>query len=966
MYRGCPKTYNKMEDFLTKFKQVVQKYPQNVAVLTNEESALTYSELYKSAINVAYLLKSRGIKKGDIVAIHLRKSPEYIIALLGVWFSGAAFLPLSPNLPKKRKAFILNEANPVFIIGSSKGGKTLNIHDILATGVKGAPSVINLLPEDLAYVIYTSGSTGEPKGVMVNHSGIVNILEQQIKVFQLNAASRSLFLLSISFDASLSDIGTALLSGATICIEGINDLEVAARLPEIIAKRKITYVDIPPSLLNVLEPEQMPDCLKTIVIGGESLAVKTIKKWAEKFRLVSVYGPTEATICTSMIVCDPITWDGPDIGPPIVNIEYKILNGELLIAGIGLARGYLNRPDLTKEKFFYLTGKRYYRTGDIVREVGGKIYFVGRKDRQLKIHGQLVAPEEIEAQLQSYKYVARAAVILKNEKLIAFVQFKKGRGKETEILKKYLKRFLPDWMIPRQIVALEKIPSNVNGKINYGELENFIGQPVIKSIQTEIVSGVAMQLKAIWEKVLERKNIGINENFFSIGGDSLAALQVVTEAKKYGINIPIGLLAQKPTIRALVKWHGKNKNKIISDGAPVTRFKKDITIGKGWKKLFKIGKNLPQKSGALFITGATGFLGPRLLKELLAKTDKSAYVLVRAVNSKEALKRILAAGARYGVNFTSSEIKRIRAVPGDVTRPRLGMSLRNWQKLAREVSDIYHCAAIVNMVKTYQELKSANVDSIKEIVKFALTGNKKKVNYTSTLSVFVATDKNTGVLLENDDLSRIKIIYGGYAQSKWVIERFLQQIPNEVLGINIFRLGLLTGDSKTGAYSDHDYLKMFVQGIIRLGAVPEGQHNSIALDVTPVDYAAKAIAYIGLKSPDGTYHVANKGGFTLKMILDALKKRGIKLKILSSGKWRVEAQAKELSQEESAAFMALCRLMPGKKDFEQLRSMDLFQATNVDFDQTNVWQYLKSTPIIAPKPDTNLLDKYIKLMLKHG
>lgn len=953
-----------MDNFINKFRQIVKKYPQNIAILTDGQRAVNYFDLYNSALKVARLLKSKKIGKENIVAISLNKSAEYIIALLGVWLSGAAFLPLSPDLPEERKNFILKEAKPVLIIGKNKGVKTLNIYDILAAKRKGVAPAISFLPEDLAYVIYTSGSTGRPKGVMINHDGIVNVLEQQIKTFRLGPGNRSLLFLSINFDAAISDIGTALLSGATLCIETGSNLEIAQNLPDIIAKRKITYIDIPPSLLKILSPEQMPDRLKTVVIGGESSAANTVKKWAEKFRLINVYGPTEATICTSMVVCNPNTWDGPDIGSPIANVEYKILNGELLISGVGLARGYLNQPDLTKEKFFYLGTKRYYRTGDIVEKEGKKIYFVGRKDRQLKIHGQLVAPEEAEAQLQSYEDVTRAAIILKNKELIAFVEFRKGKAEKASTLKKYLKRFLPSWMIPHRIIVLEKIPLNANGKIDYSKLKNFIAQPVVKDIRIRTHNGIAGQLKSIWEKALGRENIGINENFFSIGGDSLAALSVVTEARKYGINIPLGLLAKKSTIKTLVAWYKKNKNKVVSDGMPAVRFEKDFAVEKEWRRLFKAGVNLSQKNGSLFITGATGFLGIYLLKELLKKTDKNIYVLVRAADFKKAMEKISSTGARYGVNFTFGEIKRIRIVLGDVEQPRLGMFLKDWRKLTREVSDVYHCAAIVNMAKTYEELKSSNVDSVKEIVRFALIGNKKRVNYVSTLSVLVATDKNTGILLEDNDLSCVKIIYGGYAQSKWVSERFLRQIPKESLGINIFRPGLLTGNSKTGIYSDHDYLKMFIQGIIQLGSIPGGKHNSITLDVTPVDYAAKAIAYISLKSQGDTYHIANKGGFTLKMILDALKKLGINIKILPPGKWLTQMKSKELSQNESAAFMALCRLMPKEKDFEQLRSMDLFQATNVNFDQTRSWQYLKYVPIIAPKPDANLLGKYIKLILK--
>ena len=956
-----------MKNFIAKFEEIVKKYPDNVAILIDGEGQTTYTELAVAAKRVAWSLKSRDVKKGDLIAINLEKSFNYIATLLGIWYAGAAFLPLSPSLPKKRMEFILRESEPVLVIGGRAGGGIHNIQDFIERDNPGIKVPVSVASDDLAYVIYTSGSTGKPKGVMVNHSGIVNVLEQQIKMFKLNSSSRSIFILSINFDASISDIGTALLSGATLCMETAGSLEVASNLPEIISKRKITYIDLPPSLLRVLNPGQMPHTLKSVVIGGEAVSAYLVRKWSKKFRLVNVYGPTEATICTSMVVCNPDDWDEPDIGRPIHNIGYKILNGELLIAGIGLARGYLKRAELNKNNFIYINGRRYYRTGDMVKKSKGKIYFIGRKDRQVKIRGQLIAPEEVEMQLQSFANVVRAAVTVYKDKLISFIEFKGVAGKNViNKLKKHLEKSLPAWMIPGQIIPLKRMPLNSSGKIDYGQLLK-IGirkKTALNASGGKFSDKVMRHLREIWGKVLSREDIGFNENFFSIGGDSLAALQIVTEAKKYGINIPIGLLPEKPTIRALAKWHQDNKNKVISDARPADEFKKDILIGGKWKAIFRTGRLLPNKKGEIFLTGATGFLGIHLIRELLKNTNRDIYVLVRAPDLKKAMMRVIENGKRYEITFNPKELRRINAVLGDVTRPYLGMSKTDWQRLSKKISDVYHCAASVNMVKTYEELRPANVDSVKEIVRFGLTGNKKKINYASSLSVFVATDKNSGLLLEKDNLSGIKKIYGGYAQSKWVTERFLQKIPDRAIDINIFRFGLITGDSKNGIYSDHDYLEMFVRGIIGLGAVPAGRHSNITLDVTPIDYAAKAMAYIGLNSLHGTYHIANKQGFSLKMILEVLRKLGIKMKTFSPKNWVSEIRRRILNQSESAAFMALCRLMPGKKNFEQLRSMDLFQATNAAFDETNAKIYLGPAKISAPEPDYSLLEKYIKRIIK--
>lgn len=965
-----------MNNFLTKFRQIVKKYPKNIAILTNGKHSITYQDLYQSVINVAEALKLKKVKKGDIVAISLEKSPEYIISLIAIWFVGAAFMPLPPSLPRKRALFILKDASPKVIICKSDSTnifrryrtKIINIKNAIASDAKENGEIDNILePEDLAYVIYTSGSTGVPKGVMINHKGILNFLEQQIKLFKLNASSRSLFFLSINFDASISEIGTTLLSGAALCIETLNSIEVAAKLPEILSKRKITHIDIPPSLLEILDINKISHPLKTIVIGGEICSVETIKKWAKKFRVINIYGPTEVTVCTSMVLCDPDTWNGPDIGTPIAKIKYKIINKELFISGIGLARGYLNQKKLNREKFVRINGVQYYRTGDIVRKIKNKIYFVGRRDRQIKIRGWLVAPEEIEMQLQNHESVMRAAVIVNpqsaRKELIAFVELRKNKLTSSNSIKEYLKKSLPYWMIPNNIFILDKLPTGTNGKIDYENLNNLINKPTstLKKKNLGKVDEFTNKLKEVWQLVLNKSNIGIDEDFFSLGGDSLAIIQVVTEAKKHGIQIPIGLISRKKTIRKIANWHKKHRYAPVSDGIYTKDLKKDAEITNEWKRLFDTSSSLiSREDKGILITGASGFLGIHVLKELLVASKREIFVLIRSNDISGASKKVRKQAKKHDMKLTNHELKRIKPLCGNIEKNKLGLSAKDYKIVSHRVSDIYHCAAIVNMVETYEKLKGTNVDGTKNVVKLALTGARKKIHYASTLSVFVATNKNTGVVLENDSLSKIRIVYGGYAQTKWVAERFLQQIPKDVLNINIFRFGLITGNSKSGKYSSHDYLDMFVRGIISLGSVPKGNHKLLSLDVTPIDYASKAMVLISMKSDSGVYHIANKSGFTLEMILSELLRRRVIIKKLPPSEWLNNLSSKNLSVEESAAFAALCRLLPRRGSFEHLRSMDLFQATGIVFDQANTRRLLKNTHIKLPRANAMLLGKYLR------
>ena len=324
-----------MNSFTLAFNRIASKFPENIAVLEDGKSKLTYNQISQSSAKLAEEIKALKLPPGSLIGLKINKSINYIIALLACWKTGMAFIPLGPEVAKQRLEYILKEAAPNAIINNKL--KITKIHNT------------KNYAQDTAYVIYTSGSTGKPKGVIISHQGITNLLVQQIKMFKLNDKSRMLFYLSINFDASLSDIGVTLLSGACLVIETKSNITTAANIFKIMSARKITHIDIPPSLLNLLDINKAPQTLQTIIIGGERCSLETIKKWSAKYRLVNVYGPTEATICTSMKLCSSDYIDA-SIGSPISNIEYTILTkvgstGELCISGLGLAKGYVKNKN---------------------------------------------------------------------------------------------------------------------------------------------------------------------------------------------------------------------------------------------------------------------------------------------------------------------------------------------------------------------------------------------------------------------------------------------------------------------------------------------------------------------------------------------------------------------------------------------------------------------------------------------
>ena len=379
------------------------------------------------------------------------KSAEYVTALLACWMAGAAFVPVDPGLPAERRRFILRTADPKVLIAAHEDPDAASLaipvscarpHPIPRLRAReGLEAEVDrtqtIPPSRLAYVFFTSGSTGEPKGVMVEHRGLLPMLDRQIEVFGLGIGKRVLFLLSTMFDASVSDIGTALLSGATLVIASEHRLRPLSMLTETLRTERITHVDIAPSLLAALDAEcTLPD-LECAVVGGEPMPADAARAWSQRLRLVNVYGPTEATVCASLCLIGP-DWERPLIGDPIPGTSCAVIDsegrsssrGELLILGDGLARGYLKQPELTGARFIRFGADRAYRTGDLVEiDSHGRLVFLGRTDRQIKIRGQLVAPEETEAHLAQLPGVARAAVIPRRgprgqTQLIGFVQAK--------------------------------------------------------------------------------------------------------------------------------------------------------------------------------------------------------------------------------------------------------------------------------------------------------------------------------------------------------------------------------------------------------------------------------------------------------------------------------------------------------------------------------------------------------------
>ena len=583
------------------FEMQVERSPQAIAVVF-ENTQLTYRQLNHRANQLAHYLRALGVGPEVLVGICLERSLEMIVGLLGILKAGGAYVPLDPAYPSERLAFILEDTQTPVLLTQEKFVKNLPPHQAqvicLDSNWQGniqnsQENPVNETTADhLIYVIYTSGSTGQPKGVMIPHRGICNQLYWKQTTFGLTQADKVLLTISFSFDPSVWQIFWPLCFGGQLIIARPGGHQDTAYLVKVITEQQITVLALVPSILRVLlEEKGIENCrfIKHITCGGEALPGELIERFFAQLNLDNVlhncYGPTEASIDTTFWTCQRGTnYAIAPIGRPITNAEIHILNenlqpvafgesGELHIGGIGLARAYLNRPELTIDKFIFdpFSSKRgayLYKTGDLARYLSdGNIEFLGRIDHQVKIRGFRIELGEIEAILGQHPALTQTLVIAREDvpgdkQLVAYIIASPEQIPSQSELRRFLETRLPEYMVPSFFIFLDTLPLNPNGKIDRHALpapDTFTLRLSTNFVPPE--NSTEEVLATIWAKVLRLEQVGIHDNFFELGGHSLLATQVMSRVRQaFGIEIPLQLLFENPTIATLAQALAQNES----------------------------------------------------------------------------------------------------------------------------------------------------------------------------------------------------------------------------------------------------------------------------------------------------------------------------------------------------------------------------------------------------------------------
>jgi amino acid adenylation domain-containing protein len=613
------------QTFLSLFEAQVIGDAAQVAVVS-EDAQLTYGELNTQANQVARALRNRGVSRESLVGICIDRSLDMAVGILGILKSGAAYLPLDPDYPAERLAWLLNDSGVSLVVtktnlatrlSDSKASMILldadgaDIFGNSAANLDGRPE-----PNDLAYIIYTSGSTGAPKGVMIEHANLANYLLALQRELKLDRNDRYLHTASISFSSSRRQLLLPLSQGATVVIASSEQRKDPLALFAMIKQREVTVMDAVPSfwrnctgVLSALDPEKrsalIDNRLRLMLSASEPLLSDIPATWMHRFahpaQHVHMFGQTETAgiVCTYQVprdYNDEVT--ATPIGGPIANTEVYILNehrqpvplgtpGELYIGGAGVGRGYLNRPDVSAQKFIAhsfdgQSPRRLYRTGDFARlTTDGVVEFAGRQDSQVKVRGFRIEPGEIEANLARHPGIKNNAVVAKDDgngtkTLIAYFVAHETIPSVSE-LRAYLSTRLPDYMMPSAFIELAALPLTANGKIDKRALpEPGHARPTLATKYEAPTTTTEKRIEKIWAGVLRVDSLGINDDFFELGGHSLLAIQVMARINgQFKITVPLRALFDCSTIKRLAEQVEALAASEGSDSAKVQRVSRD-------------------------------------------------------------------------------------------------------------------------------------------------------------------------------------------------------------------------------------------------------------------------------------------------------------------------------------------------------------------------------------------------------
>ncbi|MFE0305114.1 MULTISPECIES: non-ribosomal peptide synthetase family protein [Bacillus] len=967
--------------------------PHHTALACHHRN-ITYAELEKQSNQYANYLIKMGVTKASHIGLALERSPQLIVSILAITKIGAVYVPIDINYPSERIQFMIEDAELSFLLTTSHVTPSLTPLPIptiyldkekhlILTQSTSNPS-FDVKSSNAAYIMYTSGTTGKPKGVVITQRCIMHLTHNP-SFLSIDSSDTLALLSTISFDSSTFEIWSALLNGATLAIPPSGKLT-----PELVSQTiknyDVSILFLTTGLFNLMMESHLNDVksLKYIVSGGDVMSPQIVQQALKELpntTIINGYGPTENTIFTTTFQL-PNTWDelvSIPIGRPVAGTVIDITNeqgesvsqgqiGELITSGDGLALGYWRRENLTKERFIKRDGRTYYKTGDLVRQQpDGLIEYIGRNDDQVKIRGFRIELSEIEHVLIQHPSVKSCLVTATevtpgDKRIIAYIIPSNKKTWDLYTIQTYAKKTFPDFMRPAHYVLLTNFPTTTNGKVDRKALpRHHFDRP---KLQTEYVAPTNQTEEAlceIWTDLLKVEPIGTNDHFFDLGGNSiLAAKTLMRMQETLHVELPASTLYEHPTIqqvhRMLQNQTPEPKQQLTSEGFLDEKIQpKHLFDSKSFKQ------------NAVLLTGATGFLGAYLIKELVRMNPSiQIYCVIRARDKQHARQRIQVNMEKYHL-WDEHYLKQLKPIVGYLDKPQLGLSTEEFQQLAQTIDAIYHNGAKVNYVQPYHMHKDTNVTGTENIIKLACTEQVKPVHFLSTIAIFGPAGylDGTTVLFEDTSIDAYLPIVEkdiGYSQSKWVAEKIMWEAKKRGVPITVLRPGFIMGDSQTGVHNTEDYMARLIKGCIQLKAY--GELPNQRKEFVPVDFVSKAITTI-CKDPANfgkAYHLVPPQEESMELsefFQKIIEEIGYPLEKKAYNAW-VEALIQASDQNADNALTPFLPMLTEK--VEQDKTVWELYENMAHFDSTNTQTVLQAHGMTYPPMDDHLIKRYFKYM----
>lgn len=990
------------------FEDHARQRPDAVALIYEGEQ-ITYGSLYEKALSLSAYLDYVGVKPGMRVALCFERGPNLVASILGILMAGATYVPIDPYYPHERSQFIIEDSQAKVVVSDDRNAErfrgtsreVITWPDIAAGSYGPLEIGRSVTPQHEAYVIYTSGTTGRPKGVQVTHKNIVRLMHCARDLFDFSSDDIWTLFHSYAFDFSVWEIWGALAFGGSLVIVPHSITRAPDEFRQLLAREAVTILCQTPSAFNhLMQVEQhvgwddrLP--LRYVIFGGEAVSFPSLAPWMKKYgdhspKLINMYGITETTVHVTFreIREQDLSLSGSFIGLPLPDLMVYLVDehgcpvpdnvpGEIWVGGDGVSAGYLNRPELSAERFindpFNDNGGRIYRSGDLARRHhSGDLEYLGRIDNQVKIRGFRIELDEVEACLAGHLEVQQAVVAIRegedrSKEIWAWIMARAGTALDV---RRYVSEHLPEYMIPSKIIEVDRFPLTPTGKIDKQALPN--GDTAVRDNMGDRVlpaTSIEKAVAEVWEAVLGIKLLGVDENFFEVGGHSLLAAKVALRLRnKLGLQIPVQSVFEEQTVatlaRAIERMRVADTGPMSFDLTPdflIKQVKLDETID-----FRRARRQVASPSQRILLTGGTGFLGAYLLCELLQTFDAEIYCLVRCRSVEEGRERLLRNLTKYRLNPRGLD-ERIRIIPGDLGKPFLGLSESDFRSLACEIDVIYHNGAWVNFLAGYHKLFPTNVFGTHEIIRLACEGGLIPLHYISSTGVFGTPGNESvriGRLYEHDDIHiGLETSHIGYVQTKWVAEKMVWLAKERGLPVGIFRCGMVMGDSRDGRTNVRDFPSLLIKTCIELEAV----YRLHKLDnFIPVDVASRAIVHISRQPRifDRVFHVVNPHHFEFAKLWEYVRSLGYRLEELAYEEW-LERLSRQSGGPESSAIFPLLGLFVDKLPRFGRTVIELFEGQPV-FDASNFLEALSGSDIVCPPVDRQLVATWISYYRERG